>query len=762
MKKIQFLALGLLFPLLINAQGQRLKYADKQYQEMSYLFAAEAYEDVLERGIDSMVVAEKIADSYLRVNNVPKAVQWFDYIKKNNSLNQKNHLQSAIVRRQLGQYEESNNLLNSYVEKFGHNDITQNYLNAGQELEKLMAENDNFKLQELSFNTIESEISPAFISDNELLITSSRKKQAAINRVYDRTMSYYYNLYKADIDSNGTVSNLRLLGGEVNTKFHDASGIYDQNTGFVYFTRNNFHERKKGRDENNVMRLKIYRGKLNGDNVEGVEELPFNNDNFSCGHPTLSQDGKTLYFSSDMPGGLGGTDIYRVSIKDDGSWGTPENLGASVNTSKDELFPYFHPVDEVLFFSSNGHFGLGGLDVFVAKFDKKKNVKKVENLGAPINSPYDDFSFVNNKDQKLGYVSTNRIDDGGLRDDVFSFNQAKRITNSGQFNGKIINKFTEEELTDILVMLEDKDGNIKDTLRSDENGDFIFVLTDIDEDFNIVAKNKGFLTNRAKIEFDDSKEEYNENINLVPELAYQISALLLDRDSQEALEDVKITLKDKNKNDEVLGVYNSNNEGTFLSDILEYIYMDSIDVDLHFEKEGYVGKSMNLKAILAENEKVLAGRKKIQNEDGTITYEETESLFLDKVELGKDLAGAGGLNTIYFDLNSSFIRPDASKELDKIVTLMKDNPGISIELGSHTDSRGRSKYNRWLSERRAKSSVAYIVSKGIDASRITGKGYGDTKLKVSDKEIEKAKSEEEKEKLHEMNRRTEFIIVKVN
>lgn len=759
MKKFNLFVLLLALPVLVDAQGQRLKYADEQYKEMSYHFAAEAYEDVLERGVDSIQVAEKIADSYLQVNNTKKAVEWFDYINKNGKLSQKNHLQAALVKRQLGQYDSSDELFRSYVEKYGHNDVTKNYLESKQGLEEISKKDENFDLISLTFNSEESEISPSFISQNEILIASSRKKTAAINRVYDRTMSYFYNLYRADIDSAGAVSNLRIIGGDVNTKFHDASAVYDQTNGFIYFTRNNYNDRKKGLDDKNVMRLKIYRGKLNGDKVESVEELPFNNNNYSCGHPSISKDGKTLYFASDMPGTLGGTDIYKVSLNDDGTWGQPVNLGSEVNTSQDELFPYYHPIDKVLFFSSNGHFGLGGLDVFVAKFDNNDNVKKIENLGSPINSPFDDFSFVNNEEQNLGYVSTNRDDQGGFKDDIYAFNQLKKITNAGQFNGVIVNKFTEEELANVLVLLEDKDGNIKDTLRSNENGDFVFILTDINEDFNIVAKENGFLTNRATIEFDSSKEEYNEKITLVPELDYRISALLLDKDSQTALSDVTITVKDKNKNDEVLGVYNSDAEGNFLSDILEYIYNDSIDVDLFFEKEGYVSKSMNLKAILADEDKVLAGRKKIINADGTFTYEETESLFLDKVELGKDLSDAAGVNTIYFDLNSSYIRTDAAKELDKIVQLMKDNPSINIELGSHTDSRGKEKYNKWLSERRAKSSVNYIVSKGIDSSRISGKGYGGSKLVVSDAEIEKAATEEEKEKLHQKNRRTEFIIV---
>lgn len=744
MKKNYILILLTVIPLLATAQSGRLKYANKLYESMSYYYAAEAYEDCLARKTDSSTVASNIATSYDKIGNTQKAIEWYSFLERNNTLSKEQHLRLGLLERQVGRYQESEMLMASYEQKYGIQDVSSEVLKSSQTLEKLKQDNGNFELKHQGVNTENSEIGAVYYTNNEIILASAKRRQMVSKRIHSWTGDYYYDLYRASIDENGEIGKMKMLKSDIATKFHDGPASFDSTSGYLYFTRNNFIDGTKGVDEQNVIRLKLYRAKVDGEKFKDEEELAsINSEAFSTAHPSISKDGKRLYFASDRPGGLGGMDIYSVALENGLPKGEPINLGNKVNTSQHEAFPYFHSEENLLFFSSEGHSGLGGLDVFVAKLSKDGGAKKTENLGAPINSSVDDFSFISNAEQTQGYFSSNR-EGGNGSDDVYGFKQKMPIKNSATLKGNSKDLLVGTDLEDATIYLADKNGKIVDSVKTSKDGGFEFDLGELNDDFKLLGSKDGYISASKTVEFDPENYQYEEDVDLMPLLEYYFAGMIVDRTTEQALENVTITVVDKSTGKEFVK-QSTEQGGSYKTEELPYGYQDNINYEFKFEKEGYITKTATISEVLAHKSEIRVDDK-------------LNKINMDPNEPGTDIGI--DINPIYFDLDKSNIRPDAAVELDKIVKIMKDNPGISIELGSHTDTRASDGYNMSLSDRRAQASAAYIVSKGISKNRIKGKGYGETKLKVSDAQIEKATTTEEKEALHQLNRRTEFIITK--
>lgn len=747
MKHTHILVLLVVLPFVSMAQSGRLKYADKLYSTMSYYYAAEAYEDVIARKTDSATVAKNLSSSYDKIGNTSKAIEWYRFLERNSQLDKDQQMRLALLEREAGNYKGSEDLMANYTTKYGESDVSRDVVASSSSIEALIKGTNNFELHPQNVNTLYSEIGATYYADNSIILASSKRLKMSVNTIDSWSGNYFYDLYTASIDEQGTIGKMKKINSKVTTKYHDGPAVYDAASGYFYFTRNNYLDGKKGTDDQKVVRLKIYRAKLDGSKFKNVQELAINSESFSTAHPTLSKDGKTMYFSSDRPGSLGGMDLYSIKLDDKGTVGEPVNLGSKINTTQNDVFPFYNEKENILFFSSEGHAGLGGLDVYVAKLKKSGEARKVENLGAPINSSADDLSYVSDEMQTKGYVSSNR-NDGVGSDDIYGFKQLKPITNSAVFVGKTTDLLTGLDLENTTLYLADKNGNILDSTKSTSDGAFELDLNKVNGDFLIMASQDGYLQAQKEIAYQDDKMEYNEDVKLMPILEYYFTGTVVDKVTQTPLEGVKIAITD-NKKKQNSEIQFTKSQGDFSSNTLLYNYEDNVDYQFKLEKEGYVTKSIDLKEFLGSKE--------------AINVQERMSMInMEKIEIGKtNLDGVVALNPIYFDLNSSLIRKDAALELDKIIAVMKENPRMVIELGSHTDTRADDNYNLWLSDRRAKSSANYIISKGIGKDRITGKGYGETKLIVQDTEIDKVSTEEEKEVLHQKNRRTEFIVVKM-
>lgn len=740
------LILVFLPPVLSMAQGSRLKYADRMYNDMAYVEAASGYEDVIERGIDSLSICNKIAASYDRSGDTKKAIEWYNFIERKNTITKDQLMRSILLYREIGDYKGSQQRALSYKEKFGTNDVINRIIEENASIVKLQESKENFSLSSQPINTINSEFGVAYLNNEQVFVSSNKRTSMLVKRVDGNDDCTFYNLYTADIDEKGNLRKLKKLKG-INSKFNDGPAAFDKNSNLVFFTSNNMNDRrnKKRTDELEISRVKIYSGKIVGGKIKEIKELPFNSSNYSCAHPTISTDGKTMYFSSDMPGGYGGADIYKVTINQDGTFGTPTNMGSKINTELNEYFPYIHPSENLLFFSSDGHPGLGGLDVFVAKLSKEDVPKSIENLGAPINSESDDFSFVSNEAQKMGYLTSKRTGGKGS-DDIYSFNQKTAIKNTPAVFGTVKNLLAGNTLEGVMIDVIDKSGNVIESVYSKNDGTYELDLGDFHDDFTIKASKDGFVVDQRDVEFSVEINDFYENITLLPVLDYYTFGLLKDLDTDKPIEGVAVSMIDK-KTNTVISTTLSDANGTVKIMLPEkYKYNESADIEIKYQKPGYITLTSELSEKLGTKAGVSF------NKDGLIAMKSGDNV---------DLNLLINIKPIYFDFNSAEIRIDkaTTSELDKVVRILMENPTIKIEIRSHTDSRGKAEYNEWLSEERAKNSVSYIISKGVSANRITGKGYGETRLKVSDQKIKKAKSPEEKIKLHQLNRRTEFIIL---
>lgn len=431
-----------------------------------------------------------------------------------------------------------------------------------------------------------------------------------------------------------------VLKGKINGVYHEGPATFNKSQDVVYFTRSNYSSKRRlQRDADNISNLKIFEASMINGNWEKLQGMPFNSDDYSCGHPTLSEDGKTLYFISDMPGGYGGTDVYKTNKTADGKWSAPINLGEVVNTPGNEMFPYIHGND-TLYFASEAHHSLGGLDVFMT-YHASEDWHEPVNLNYPLNSSKDDFGFyLNNEDHRSGYVSSNREN---MHDAVYTFHiNDPTLT----LKGVVTVKGTGEIIKNARIQVEVPVDKTTADLFTDENGRYFTPLT-IEKEYKLMASKQNFLS------MSDHVSTKNQKI------------------SKEYIRD--------------------------------------------FELEALVIQ----KPIIIPN--------------------------------------------IYYDFDKWNIRPDAAIELDKMVTLLNDNPKIRIEMGSHTDCRGTHKYNDVLSMKRARSTVEYLISKGIEKKRLEYKGYGETKL-LNDCGCEPDNVGPGKDctsEQHQQNRRTEFKVIEV-
>lgn len=490
----------------------------------------------------------------------------------------------------------------------------------------------SYSIKNLKANSKYSDFGTTFYGKNKIVFSSSRENGIS-GKKWDGNGQPFLDLYIGDVKPDGEIEHVRPFSRAVNSKYHDALVTFSPDRKEVYFTSNNYMD---GKLKSNT--IKIFRATIDEHgHWTNFKTLPFNSDKYDTGHPVLNEDGTKLYFTSNMPGGYGDTDLYVVTVKND-HYGAPKNLGPTVNSKYKEYTPF---VDgNVLYFSSNRPGGLGGFDIYMTKLDG--TISTPINLGKPMNSRGDDISFIINNETQQGYFSSNR--NGGRGDDDIYFFRQETVNPicSQVVSGVIIDKITGEPLQNAFASLFDHNGKKIRKLETEKDGSFKFEV-DCGVSYKIVASKKGY--------FEKSK--------------------ILDIDH----------------------VNGRNNEITLELDEKEFI----------------------------------------TNENGR------EILNIEPIQ---------------FELNEAKIRGESKDELAKVVRLMNKYPKMIIEFGAHTDSRGIDAYNLRLTQRRAVETVNYLISLGADPRRITGKGYGETKLLNHCKNGVKCT-----EKEHLKNRRTEFVVI---
>ena len=733
------------------SQNARFKEANKLYANQSYFFAAEAFEDVLERTKDSSAVAAQLADCYDKIERNDKAVFWYDFIEKRSGLTKYQLMRSANVRRQTGNYDGSLEQFKQYEQLYGATDVTRKCIENHYLIPSFETNNANFLVvKQEKVNSESSEIGIAPYKNNQFLLSSSRRTKFISDNTYERTGDKFYSIFITESDTNGVLQNPAEIKS---SNFHDGPIIYDPSRDVVYFTRNNVNKGKLILDESKAVRLKIYRGILKDNKIVDEVELSINEDNFSTGHPAITEDGKFLFFASDRPGGFGGSDIYKVELDSIGNTMVPVNMGKEINTSGNEFFPFFHFKSGKLFYASDGFAGLGGMDVYAAQLNSTLSVVVLhENLGAPVNSTADDFSFLLNGLASYGYFSSNR-NFGQGNDDIYGFKLTNGLDKNVFVEGDITDSRSNQIVPNAEVVLLNSKGEIVSVTQSDSLGRYVLILDTLNrDDFKIRVTKKDYLeslTDFTTKGVDFSENSFERNIAIEKGLLalvdtntqFVVQFLIKDRKTLQPIHGAKIRVMDQKYGDISL-----DGETGKLGDAV---------LALKGKEKGQT----TVYEVLLDNRGYTPYRKDVSVELQN-TGSQTIELFMELEKLGSDIATAININPIYFDLNKFNIRKDAKIELDKIVRILNEYPQMILELGSHTDCRESIAYNQILSDKRAASSINYIKKRISNPERIYGKGFGESRL-VNDCACEGSSISDCSEEDHQLNRRTEFIVVKI-
>lgn len=626
-----------------NAQTANQNKADKDYTQYAYIDAIGTYEKVAEKGYKDETMFQRLGNAYYFNGELMKAAKWYEALFEMNAEQEPEYYyRYAQTLKANGDYAKADKILGAFNKKTATDKRGILFENNKNYLEQIKANSGRFEIANAGINSKQTDYGSAYYN-NKIVFASARDTGGVSRKTFKWTNKAFTNLYSAELKADGTLGEPERFEKRINSKFNESTPVFTKDGKTMYFTRNNYLKGKRGRDDQKITLLKLYRAEFVNDKWTNITELPFNSDQYSTAHPALSNDEKKLYFASDMPGTLGQSDLYSVTINDDKSFGKPENLGPAINTEGRETFPFI-AADNQLYFASDGRPGLGGLDVFVTTIKSDNTFTAVQNVGAPVNSKQDDFAFIINSESSKGFFSSNR--EGGIgNDDIYKLIETRKLLCEQKLKATIVDLETSKVLENAKVTL-------------------------LDEQFKVIAE---------AVSQADGTYTFNVECNK----KYYVRAAKEDFETKE----VPVT---------IIG------------------------------EEG-------------ETSVVVALEKRIK-----------------PIGVGTDLAKTLNIPIIYFDLDKSFIRKDAAFELEKILAVMKQYPKMKIDVRSHTDSRQTAEYNIALSNRRAKATIQWLTKNGIASNRLTGKGYGESQLlnKCSDG-VSCTEAE------HQLNRRSEFIIVSI-
>lgn len=621
-----------------HAQKAKLAAADKKYDNYAYIDAIKTYERVAQKGYKSVDMFQKLGNAYYFNSDYQNAAKWYaELFAMNTELTPEYYYRYSHSLKSIGDFKKSDEMLALFNQKSGND--SRGKLSKSDYLAEIKANSGRYDVEDAGINSKYSDYGSAIYLD-KVVFTSSRDTGSLAQRKHKWTNQYFTNLYTANFGDGMTLNGVKKFDKIINSRFHESTPAFTKDGKTMFFSRNNFIDSKKGKSESNVTLVKIYQASLENGKWDNVKEVPFNSNNYSTAHPALSTDEKTLYFASDMPGTLGQSDLYKVKINEDGSFGSPENLGNTINTEDRETFPSVTDENEI-YFASDGHPGLGGLDIFVSKINPDGTFGKVQNIGEKANSNKDDFAYLIDTKTRRGFFTSNR-DGGQGYDDIYKFLETKRLLCEQELYGEITDLETSVILPGAKVSLFDSRFNLVSVTNSDDKGNYSFTV-ECGKTYNVRAEKTEYTTKEQKVTIDDKRGK------------------------------------------------------------------------THFP---------------------------IALEKATC-----------KVAIGDDLGKCFGIKMIYFDLDKYDIRREAAFDLEKILDVLSQNPSMKLDIRSHTDSRQTFKYNEILSEKRANATIKWLIKNGVDPSRLTGRGYGETQLVNQCADGVKCSEEE-----HQLNRRSEFII----
>ena len=627
----------------IIGQNNLTKKADKLFDRLEFVKAADEYLKIANKDSEDYYVISQLAESYYNIFNPIEAEKWYSKIVDSSSDAEVIYKYAQMLKAN-GKYKESNVWMNKFADMRPYDNRSTAFKKDPNYLTKIINKGKRFNVQNLDINSEYSDFGGVLFEDN-IYITSARNDKG---RKYGWNNEPFLDIYKFDVDQ-GSYLNEQILEDVINTKYHEGMVAFSPDGETMYFTRESLFDKSYYKDSLNYNQMGVihlYKAtrcikkhitwKDNGKckfshEWSNATRLEINSPNYSIKNPSLSCDGEIIYFSSDMPGGYGNFDIYKGEIDSIGNISNVKNLGQKINTEGQEMFPHVC-CDNILYFSSDAHLGLGGMDVFYTKpVDGKWTAPR--NVGIPVNSNADDFAFILAENCEDGFVSSNRSGGKGS-DDVYAVKKLLPLCDI-LLTTNILDSKTKEPISFATTSISDNTGIVDNTKMTSEKGLAEFMI-ECEDKIQLTVSKTGYESKMLDLTFTD------------------IPPPVLD------------------------------------------VYLDPIE------------------EIIVE-EKI-------------------------------------NLNPIYFDFDKSNITNKAAFELDKLVAIMEKYPEMIIRAESHTDSRGPASYNKGLSDRRAKSTAQYVISKGISEDRITGVGKGEEEPRV---DCSQGCSKEE----HAQNRRSEFIIV---
>ncbi|MDQ3048507.1 MAG: OmpA family protein [Bacteroidota bacterium] len=890
MKKIKLFSF-LLLTVIVQTAFAQLKKANQHYENYEYAKAIPLYKKALKKDENAEALS-KLAASYRITKNYQQSELYYARLMKLNNVDPIDHFYYGMVLKNVNKIDEAKEQFKIYANAAPTDKKAEISVRSCDDIKLWISKTQQFEVNPVeNLNSVNSEFGPAFYKD-KLVFVSERSKDM-VN--YDQSSfneQPYLNVYVSNLKMNESkpvvTSRARPFSSKINSNYHDGPVCFNSEQNTMYVTRVDYVVNKK--DKNFVNLPKLYISRLKGNSWGKLEPFVYNNDSYATAHPSISSDGQWLFFSSGMPGGQGGMDIY-VCKKEGESWSAPKNLGAEVNTSGDEVFPYIRK-DGALYFSSDGHSGFGGLDVFSAAMTSGGNFNDVKNLGSPLNSFTDDFGIIFSDDLKTGYISSDRPGGKGA-DDIYSFIALNKFL---KVAGKLLlSNNINDPAKNAEVMLLTEDGKVLTVTNTDESGFFKFDNLDPDKKYMVkldetdpmfVNKKKYYMADEnnrivrvtvinekgGKFVFENLPSDPNGLPQLGADDDLTIAGNLLFGDSPSMpMANTKVSLV--NDKGEVIQTATTNAFGAFVFSDLPpdqnfLVRVDESDTQISpntkiiiTNKSGkeiqtttsgskgefkfsFIAADKNVLKLMAvedselridlrgklitetkaplsnsvinlvnEKGEIIQSTKtdnggnflftnlasdknmlfaldekdaKLKNfsklyltdEKGTIIKEFTKTngsfkftlLPSEQKKMGKMYVDDPWLKVlqlkndskkdsltivenIYYNYGDSKILPEAQKALDKVINLMKNDPQLVIELSSHTDARSTNDFNLKLSQQRAKAGVDYMLTRGVAKDRISGKGYGETRILNRCKDGVECTEDE-----HAKNRRTEFKI----
>jgi outer membrane protein OmpA-like peptidoglycan-associated protein len=808
MKFRNFYALATVLFLTIStlsAQSGKLDKGKRYMKELNYQGAIELFSAVLTKG-DNAEAKINLAECYRKISDSENAEFLYGQVVRLPEAQPIHYLYYGEMLQRNGKCD----LAKEWYTKFSTavpEDVRGQYMSKACDYEQELKTKgvDIYNVQRATFNSDLDDFGATMYKDG-IVFASERDKGISIKRDHSWTGKPFLDLYFVPFKNNGsevTYGRPEKFSKDINSKYHDASVSFDKGQGTMLFTRNNYANGKAAADDEGVMKLKIYSVTKKGDKTWNDETtLPFNSDEYSCAHPTLTDDGTKLYFASDMPGGFGGMDLY-VSEIEGGKYGPPTNLGPGINTEGHEVFPFIHKSGR-LYFASDGHLGLGGMDILYVDPKDGGLWSSPENPGAPVNSKDDDFAISLNEEGTTGFFSSDRTGGSG-RDDVYSF-----IKMAMPLKVYVYDAITMEALENATVTVD----SLKKTFKTGKDGKGLVEMK-FNTCANFAATLEGYenASKQGCVKDATSTDNPVLEIPLMRVMKHTVEGVVFDLSSGLPMEGATVTMVGCDKADSSKTATTDAN-GRYSFDLeKDCCYKLKAEKDKYLsggftpdtvctkglkENKAYL-VNLNLqpttapapvdttrsvvtappkdsknilpkdrkkvdpkmvyfdpeKGLAVKNGKPFTGKKDgVTYKDGMIVNDPNSTAFVpSSTKYGSD-STVGYLLHIYYDFDQAFIRDESNPELNKLLKLLSDNPNYIIELSSHTDARGSNGYNNRLSQRRAESVVRWLVSKGVERDRLVPRGYGESI--ATNKCVNNVPCAE---KEHQMNRRTEFRVL---